>query len=582
MSSAPALTPQQLETAILADVVTRFVNLQEATARYSLLVKYEGKPAWQVIGSLTARNMLRNRLRNVPTADEEYIPAAAAFELCGIPEFRNMAKAATTVVLHTVKQMFKGERRKAPFVLDDIKRHVERLFPKQEFDVETLRLGLYLATDFNVMNATSAPNGLSIDSFYITETAIGMANPEGEWDRVMAQLRPASQPSSTANNPSPRAADKWEQIGDPLGEGGQSTVFLVRSPERATQRAASLQKIRASLDGDKRAELAEAVTSYARPDSLSELGALKKFKVPKAGQSLTPLPGSEAYEAIERLKNEIAVLSQARAGLPRLLASNVEERWIVTEYFPEGTLEKHASKFRGKARPALKAFRSVVQTVAALHRDGYVHRDIKPPNIFVTQDDQLVLGDFGIVYVASMADRVTFTGERVGPRDYMPQWANLGDRHEKVEPCFDVYMLGKLLWSMIDGRMFLPREYFNRPGFDLTQTFRGDPDMFLINSILKVCIVEEASQCLSSADDLLLAVDITLRIMELGGQLLSKEVPRPCHVCGNGSYQPQRLQGEVSNGAMRFWMSGGAQDIAVLGVELFSCDKCGHIQFFKA
>ena len=580
MSSAPALTLQQLETAILADVVMRFMNLQEPTSRYCLLVKYEGKPAWQAISNLTSRNLLRNRKLNVPTAEEEYVPTAFSFELCGIPEFRQMAKTATTVVLHTVKQMFKGEKRKEPFVLDDLERHVEQLFPGQKFDVETLGLGLYLATDFHVINAAIAPNGLSIDSFYINEAAIGMPNPETEWDRIMSAIKPVSQPLSGANTASAQTPDKWEEI-KPLGEGGQSTVFLVRSPERVAQRAACLQRIRTALDGDKRAELAEAVTSYGRADSLFELGALKKFKMAKAGESLTPLPESEAYEAIERLKNEIAVLSQARAGLPKLLASNVEQRWIVTEYFPEGTLDKHPNKFRGKGHAALKAFRSVVQTVALLHKDGYVHRDIKPHNVFIRNDEELALGDFGIVYLPNVSDRVTLTGERVGPRDYMPQWANLGVRHEKVEPCFDVYMLGKLLWSMVDGRMFLPREYHREPEFDLTKTFPGDPDMFLINRVLDKCVVERSANCLSSAQDLLMMVDAIQSALARGGQLLTEGVPRPCHVCGTGSYQVHRLRKENATASMRLWMSGGATDIEVVGVQLFSCDSCGNIQFFR-
>ena len=95
-----------------------------------------------------------------------------------------------------------------------------------------------------------------------------------------------------------------------------------------------------------------------------------------------------------------------------------------------------------------------------------------------------MLRHFGIVYVPSAAERVTLTGERVGPRDYIPQWANLGTWHNDVEPCFDVYMLGKLLWSMSDGRIFLPREYHHQPEFDLSKTFPGDPNMFLINRIL--------------------------------------------------------------------------------------------------
>jgi serine/threonine protein kinase len=38
-----------------------------------------------------------------------------------------------------------------------------------------------------------------------------------------------------------------------------------------------------------------------------------------------------------------------------------------------------------------------VQTVAALHQEGYVRRDIKPANVFIRTNDELVLGDFGIL-----------------------------------------------------------------------------------------------------------------------------------------------------------------------------------------
>lgn len=371
----------------------------------------------------------------------------------------------------------------------------------------------------------------------------------------------------------------WERI-RPLGSGGQSDVFLVRSPERTAERANCLNTIRKALDEDKRAELADAIHSYAHTESPDELGALKIFKIPPETET-APAPRSDEYEAVERLTNEILVLRQGRPGLPRVLDSNLKQRWIVTEFFPEGTLEQHAQKFRGNTRSALRAFRSLVNTVASLHKEGYVHRDIKPANVFVRKDDQLVLGDFGIVYVPTAAERITLTGERVGPRDYMPPWANLGARHEKVEPCFDVYMLGKLLWSMVDGRIFLPREYHDRPDFDLTTTFPGEPDMFLINRVLRNCIVEAPNKCLSSAQDLLLMVDTILRALELGGQLLSEDVPRPCHVCGNGFYRPPELRKHTSTAGIQLWMSGGGTDIEVLGVQVFCCDKCGHVQFFQ-
>jgi hypothetical protein len=160
----------------------------------------------------------------------------------------------------------------------------------------------------------------------------------------------------------------WEEIKPPLGGGGQSDVFLVRTPKRVAERAHCLVKIQQHAGGchiEGAAELAEAAWNYARPEDTSELGALKVFKIPPEGQALSPPPGSKEFEAISRLKNEINALGQGLSGLPKLLDSNDAERWIVTEYFPERTLEHHPLKYRGKAGPALEAFRSLVRTVPA-------------------------------------------------------------------------------------------------------------------------------------------------------------------------------------------------------------------------
>jgi len=344
-----------------------------------------------------------------------------------------------------------------------------------------------------------------------------------------------------------------------------------------SERTKCLDVIRTALDGDKRAELAKAIWSYARPDEPSELAALKVFKVPPEDpRRLSPPPGSEEYEAIERLKNEVAALSKVRPGLPKLLDCNVAQRWIVTEYFPEGTLECSPLRYKGKAAHALGAFRSLVQTVKSLHEEGYVHRDVKPGNVFI-RGDELVLGDFGIVYMPN-AVRLTKTSERVGPRDYMPPWALHGVRLEKVEPSFDVYMLGKLLWCMVDGRLILPREYHHRPDFDLTKKFAGDPHMFLVNQILDKCLVEEPEKSVSSGD-LLIMVGTMLRVIDAGGQLLRAEVPRPCRVCGNGFYDPQVLENNPVPG-MRFWVGGS--NVVSLSVRVFVCNYCGHVELFKS
>jgi serine/threonine protein kinase len=89
-----------------------------------------------------------------------------------------------------------------------------------------------------------------------------------------------------------------------------------------------------------------------------------------------------------------------------------------------------------------------------------------PPHSRRPKDDELVLGDFGIVFLPSVGEPLTETRERVGPRDYMAPWMDRGERVEDVHTCSDVYMLGKLLWCMISGKLKLSRENHRRKEFN--------------------------------------------------------------------------------------------------------------------
>jgi serine/threonine protein kinase len=312
------------------------------------------------------------------------------------------------------------------------------------------------------------------------------------------------------------------------------------------------------------------LSEYGRPDKPSELGALKMFKIPDKDP--------ENEEALQRLTNEVAVLKQNRVGLVKLLADNEKEKWIVTEYMPDGTLFSQPTTYRGDAFGALTAFRSLVATVAGLHKDKYVHRDIKPANVFMVEYHELVLGDFGIVFLPEQAERPTVTNERVGPRDYMPQWADLGERLENVHPNFDVYMLGKLLWCMVTGRLRLPREYQNRPVYDIKVLFPNDAAMPVLHGIIEKCVVEEPDECLPSAVELLALVDEQLTVLERGGESMTDGTPSYCRTCGKGRYQKVHLDPNVTGEpVVNLTMAGKP-----IAVSMFVCDKCYHAQFFRA
>ena len=209
-----------------------------------------------------------------------------------------------------------------------------------------------------------------------------------------------------------------------------------------------------------------------------------------------------------------------------------------------------------------------------MHKGNYVHRDIKPANVFI-KGNGLILGDLGIVFVPGQPDRLTVTDERVGPRDYMPQWADLGQRLENVHTNFDVYMLGKLLWCMVTGRLKLPREWYRRPPYDVTALFPNDPSMRIVNAILDKCVVEEPQDCLKSAQELLEIVDENLANLERGLPLVdpSGKLTLPCRVCGKGFYREHATVHLPAFDSM-------SRQTSPVFVRLFVCNVCAHYEMF--
>jgi serine/threonine protein kinase len=542
------------EREIVALAVQRFLDAKQPTSRRQLVAKYKN-PA--ILNGLINTGILKQN-------GDVLSPGALAFHYVGDTAILMRAQSSVETVVRALQDLYRVELDKTNFSRTEIQDQARR---NDQSDPEEVSLGLYLARDLNVP-AQWAGDQLNVSHVVPTEQIITL-KPESVWNEYIRRnggefLEEAGGKQSELMS----KRDTWERV-RPLGGGGQSDVFLVRSPARVAEREACLQELAKHsslhLSRDTAESFARASWNYSRPDLPSELGALKVFKTRDAG------PEAE-QQALQRLKDEVRVLKQGRAGQLRHLDSDEDKGWLVTEYYPNGTLENHPFQFKGNVPLALSAFRSLVETVAGLHAEGIVHRDIKPANVFFGSESRLILGDFGIVFHPEHRDRVTVTEERVGPRDYMPQWADLGERLEKVSPNFDVYMLGKLLWCMVAGRLKLPREYHHRPTFDLTQIFPDNSHMHIINVILDKCVVEEPEKSLPSAQDLLLVVDTFLQVIGRGGQLLRDEVPRPCHICGYGFYRPDK------SGGIQFWNGSSP---SIFQIHSFVCDKCGHAAFFR-
>ncbi|MBR6165518.1 MAG: Stk1 family PASTA domain-containing Ser/Thr kinase [Clostridia bacterium] len=127
-----------------------------------------------------------------------------------------------------------------------------------------------------------------------------------------------------------------------------------------------------------------------------------------------------------------------------------ENRYLVMEYVQGKTL-KAVIQERGRLSAPL-ACQITIRILSALehaHRNGIVHRDIKPQNILVHEDGHIKVADFGI---ARIADSATLTrGDNVmGSVHYFsPEQA----QGEGATAASDIYSTGIVLYEMLTGRV---------------------------------------------------------------------------------------------------------------------------------
>jgi tetratricopeptide (TPR) repeat protein len=125
--------------------------------------------------------------------------------------------------------------------------------------------------------------------------------------------------------------------------------------------------------------------------------------------------------------------------------------YMVTELMRGGDVEgllKKAPDHRLSMDQAIEIATGIARGLEFAHSKGIVHRDVKPGNVWLTQEGIAKIGDFGLA-LATDRSRLTHSGMMVGTTLYMPPEQAMGG---SMGPPADLYSLGATLYEMVTGR----------------------------------------------------------------------------------------------------------------------------------
>jgi len=243
------------------------------------------------------------------------------------------------------------------------------------------------------------------------------------------------------------------------------------------------------------------------------------------------LPESFARDSDRLHRFELEARTVAALNHPNILAlfdigNHNGSPYIVSELLEGETLRQRLEQGSLPARRAVEFALQVSQGLAAAHEKGVVHRDVKPENIFLTQDGRVKILDFGLAKLAgpestaSGSDSPTLGGAAqtspgmvMGTAGYMsPEQV----RGKSIDARSDIFSFGAVVYEMLAGK----RAFQGETSADtLTAILQQDPPELTqsglqvspaLDRIVRRCLEKQPSDRFQGARDLGYALDAVM------------------------------------------------------------------------
>ena len=273
------------------------------------------------------------------------------------------------------------------------------------------------------------------------------------------------------------------------------------------------------------------------------MGEVYRARDTKLGRDVAikvlPAAFSENSERLRRFEQE----AQAAGALnhPNILVifhidTHDGAPYIVSELLEGETLRERMAGTVLPQRKAIDYALQIVKGLAAAHDKGIVHRDIKPDNVFVTNDGRAKILDFGLAKLTGVSDGIQPQSEvptrRVDtdPGTVMGTMGYMSPEQLKGHPAdhrSDIFSFGAILYEMLSGRRAFRGDSMAET---MSAILREDPPELsqtnktvspALERVVRHCLEKNPAERFHSARDLAFAIENLSGAATSSGQMMT-------------------------------------------------------------